>query len=415
VAPPSDCTRLTRAIACAAAVVLPVACTSIPGDPSAAGAREEVARNVVLLIGDGLGGPHRDFLRLALAGPSGSLAMDRLDVAGEVATAPAGDEVTDSAAAATAFATGVRTTNGNVGVSVDGEALTTVLELARDAGKATGLVTTSQVTDASPAAFAAHVTDRALQSEIAEQYLEDSRVDVILGGGEEEWLAGEDAPEEDTPAEDDAGDGRSHGDLVARAVELGYTHVSDAAGLAAASDDRLLGLFADEEMFEPGDEDEGRYAPAVPLADMTRAALGVLDRREDGFFLVVEEEGIDEMAHHNNAALVLEAGRALESAVETALAFQAEHPNTLVVVAGDHETGGMEVTATAPGAPRTGEDGPFPVTDSDQQLWVDWATTDHTGAPTPITAGGPGAEAFEGEILNTQVFTGLVDAMSLGN
>jgi alkaline phosphatase len=425
VAPPSVRTRATRALALAVAVVLPAACSSVaPGEAPAAGAREELARNVILLLGDGLGQPQREFLRMAIAGPNGQLAMDRLDVTGSVDTTPAAsDEVTDSAAAATAFATGVRTTNGAVGVDVDGEPLTTALELARDAGKATGLVTTSQVTDASPAAFAAHVTDRDLQSEIAEQYLEDARVDVILGGGQDHWLPegeqsgseDEDDADADADADEDDADGRSHGDLIARATRLGYTHVSDAAGLAAADSEKLLGLFAGQEMFEKGDDGEGRYAPAVPLPDMTRAALGALDRREAGFFLLVEEEGIDEMAHHNNAAQMLEAGRALEGAVEAALQFQAANPDTLIVVAGDHETGGMEVTDTAPGAPPAGEDGPFRVTDSDRQLWVDWSTADHTGAPTPITAGGPGAEAFEGDIQNTGVFTGVMESMSLAN
>ncbi|TQM13704.1 alkaline phosphatase [Pseudonocardia kunmingensis] len=424
-APPSARTRATRALALAVAVVLPAACSTAPSGAPEAGAREEVARNVILLLGDGLGQPQREFLRMAVAGPNGELAMDRLDVTGSVDTSPAADDqVTDSAAAATAFATGVRTTNGAVGVDVDGEPLTTALELARDAGKATGLVTTSQVTDASPAAFAAHVGDRDLQSEIAEQYLEDARVDVVLGGGRDHWLpegsqrGAEDDERDDEDGADEDGtdeDGRSRGDLIARATQLGYTHVSDAAGLAAADDERLLGLFADQEMFEKGGEGEGRYAPAVPLADMTQAALRALERREAGFFLLVEEEGIDEMAHHNNAAQVLEAGRALEGAVETALQFQAGHPDTLVVVAGDHETGGMEVTATAPGAPPAGEDGPFPAADSDRQLWVDWSTADHTDAPTPITAGGPGAEAFEGEIQNTQVFTGVMESMSLAN
>lgn len=406
-APPSVRTRVARAVALAVVVVLPAACSALPVESTAAGEREEVARNVIFLMGDGLGHAQREFLRLAIAGPTGELAMDRLAHTGSVDTAPAaGDQVTDSAAAATAFATGVRTTNGAVGVDVDGEPVSTVLELARDAGKATGLVTTAEVTDASPAAFAAHVGDRDLQSEIAEQYLEDARVDVILGGGALHW-----GPDEDGSDEDGSG---SHGDLVARAAELGYTHVSDAAGLETASGDRLLGLFADQEMFQKGGEGEGSYAPAVPLADMTRAALGALGRREAGFFLVVEEDGIGEMAHQNNAALVLAAGRALEDAIAAALEFQAGHPDTLIVVAGDHETGGMQVDLADPGAPAAGEDGPLRVADSDQELWVDWSTQDPTGAPTPVTASGPGAEEFEGDILNTQVFTGLMESMGLG-
>jgi alkaline phosphatase len=402
VAPPSVRTRVTRAVAAAAVAVLPAACSPAPADAAAAGAREEISRNVILILGDGLGQPQREFLRLALAGPAGELAMDRLDVAGSMSAL---DGVTDAAAVATALATGMPTVGGAVGVDADAEPLTTVLEHARDAGKATGLVTTAEVTDVTPAAFAAHVTPEPLAPEaveeegskptpvapaIARQYLEETRVDVILGGGGAQWNG-----------------------LVEQAGELGYTTVSDAAGLRAASADRLLGLFADGPMFEPGRPGEGHYAPAVPLPDMTRAALAALDRREAGFFLVVDEQGIDAMARHRNGALVLEAGRALDGSVQAALDFQAVNPGTLIVVAGTHETGGMEVTLTEAGAAPAGGDGPFPATDSDRELWVRWTYEGPTEAPVPVTAGGPGAEAFEGDIVHTQIFPGLLEAMSL--
>jgi alkaline phosphatase len=402
VAPPSVRTRVTRAVAAAAVAVLPAACSTAPSDAAAAGAREEISRNVILILGDGLGQPQREFLRLALAGPAGELAMDRLEVTGSMSAL---DGVTDAAAVATALATGMPTVGGAVGVDADAEPLTTVLEHARDAGKATGLVTTAEVTDVTPAAFAAHVTPEPLAPEaveeegskptpvapaIARQYLEETRVDVILGGGGAQW------------------DG-----LVEQAGGLGYTTVSDAAGLRAASADRLLGLFADGPMFEPGRPGEGRYAPAVSLPDMTRAALAALDRREAGFFLVVDEQGIDAMARHGNGALVLEAGRALDGSVQAALDFQAVNPGTLIVVAGTHETGGMEVTLTEAGAAPAGGDGPFPATDSDRELWVRWTYEGPTEAPVPVTAGGPGAEAFEGDIVNTQIFPGLLEAMSL--
>jgi alkaline phosphatase len=404
VAPPSVRTRVTRAVAAAAVALLPAACSTAPADAAAAGAREEMARNVILVLGDGLGQPQRDFLRLALAGPAGELAMDRLEVTGSMSAL---DGVTDPAAVATALATGMPTVGGAVGVDADAEPLTTVLEHARDAGKATGLVTTAEVTDVTPAAFAAHVTPEPVAPEtvdeapeegsepiavapaIARQYLEETRVDVVLGGGAAQWNG-----------------------LVEQAGGLGYTTVSDAAGLRAAAADRLLGLFADGPMFEPGRPGEGRYAPAVPLPDMTRAALAALDRREAGFFLVVDEQGIDAMARHGNGALVLEAGRALDGAVQVALDFQAVNPGTLIVVAGTHETGGMDVTLTEAGAP-AGADGPFPATDSDRELWVRWTYEGPTEAPVPVTAGGPGAEAFEGNIVNTQIFPGLLQAMSL--
>jgi len=131
----------------------------------------ERARNVIFIQGDGLGLSHRELIRLATVGKDGELAMDGLEYAGWTTTDSADpeDAVTDSAAGATAFASGVRTSNGAVGVDADGNRAPTLLEHARRAGKATGLVTTAQVTDASPAAFGAHVPDRGDQSEIARQ------------------------------------------------------------------------------------------------------------------------------------------------------------------------------------------------------------------------------------------------------
>jgi len=402
VAAPSVRPRVARSVVTAALAVVLAAC-GVPADVPAAGAREEVARNIILILGSGLGQAQHDFLRLALAGPTGQLAMDRLAVTGSMTPV---DPVTDTAAGATTLSTGMPTVPGAIGVDADGERLTTVLEHARDAGKATGLVTTAEVTDPTLAAFAAHVAPQppakdpedeegeeegTVDRTIARQYLEESEVDVILGGGAARWPS-----------------------LVEPARTMGYTTVSDPAALRAASADRLLGLFAEGPMFEPGRPGTGRYAPAVPLPDMTRAALAALDRREAGFFLVVDEAGIDAMARDGNGALVLEAGRALDATVQAALDFQAVNPGTLIVVAGDHETGGMNLTVTDPGAPKlAGTDGPFPATDSDQQIWLRWTRDGPTNSSVPITAGGPGAEAFEGSIPDTQIFPDLLEAMSL--
>ena len=130
------------------------------------------------------GQAHRFAAQLLAAGRNGRLAMDRLPYAGQMATL-SGDAtsfVTDSAAAATAIATGVKTLNGSVSIDLKGQEQMTILELARDSGRAVGLVSTCQITDATPAAFAAHVPHRADQSEVARQYIERTRVDVILGG-----------------------------------------------------------------------------------------------------------------------------------------------------------------------------------------------------------------------------------------
>ena len=240
--------------------------------PGRADAQEapEQAKNVILFIGDGMGPAHRLAGQFAAVGPNDRLVMDTLPVVGSSGTAPDDPEtvVTDSAAGAVALASGVKTYNGAIGVDAEKRPVPTILELARAAGKATGLVTTSQVTDASPAAFGAHVESRRDQSEIARQYLEESRPDVILGGGEDWWYPeGEAGVFPDTPAEDPEEASKSDkGNLVTRAQELGYTYVTSAEELDAAAGPQLLGLFANEEMFQQNPEGQGDiYAPVVSL------------------------------------------------------------------------------------------------------------------------------------------------------
>ena len=377
-----------------AAVVTAIAVVGTGGGPADGGAGgtessgEGRARSIVLVVGDGMGPAQRTLVRATTVGRRGRLAMDRLPYAGRVRTANVHDSTTDSAAAATALATGERTANEAVGVDREGGRLESLLDLARRAGKSTGLVTTSGVTDATPAAFGASVRDRDEQSEIARQYLEESRPDVVLGGGRAIWSP----------------------DLLGRARQLGYRYVTSPSQLTAARQRRLLGLFAREEMYEAPEGGGGRYAPAVSLATMTRKALRTLSRDPRGFFLVVEEEGIDGMGHGNNAGLVIRAGRALDRAVRVVRAFARRNPGTLMVVVGDHETGGLQVKPAAPGAEGGSR---FSVPGSRLRLEAEWSTTEHTNADTPISAGGPGAGSFEGVLDNTDVFDRMVRAGGL--
>jgi alkaline phosphatase len=418
--------RRAQGLALAAAVVASLAgvggAVARPSSAPVAAAHPgaAVARNVIVIQGDGMGVAHREFIRLATKGHDGELAMDSLRYSGWVHTDPAdpAQAVTDSAAAATAYASGVTTYNGAVGVDVDRRPVPTLLEQARRMGKAAGLVTTAQVTDASPAAFGAHVPDRSDQSEIARQFLVGSRPDVILGGGEDWWL-----PPGTPGAYPDEGEDGSRGtagNLIRRAQALGYDYVSTRAELRASSSRRLLGLFANEEMFTAANEGpEAAYDPVVPLPEMAAKALSVLSRDRDGFFLFLEEEGIDEMAHANNAHLVLAAGQALDRTVAVAKAFAARHPGTLILVEGDHETGGLAIenvdpadesgdgTAASPSA----EDGPFAIPGTDLRFTVDWTTGQHTGAATPLTADGPGAARLGRVQQNTAVHDAILAAM----
>ncbi len=381
----------------------------------------ERAKNVIFIVGDGMGIAHRELVRLATVGREGDLAMNQLRYQGWTQTDPADPEevVTDSAAGATAFSTGQRSYNGAIAVDLDENPLRTLLERAERAGKSTGLVTTSQVTDATPASFGAHVADRGNQSEIARQYLEETRPEVILGGGEDWWYPeGEEGQWPDAPPSDPTEGSRSTaGNLVERAEELGYEYVSDAEGLAQADGRRLLGLFANQEMFEHVGPSAPLYEPAVPLPVMAEKALDVLRRDRDGFFLVIEEEGIDEMAHHGHAAELIQSGQALDETVALARDFADEHGDTLVVVVADHETGGLAIELVdeedESGEGEQAEEGPFTLAGTDLTFTVDWTTGGHTGAATPASAEGPGASGMIEVRDNTDIHDLVLDAMRL--
>jgi alkaline phosphatase len=394
---------------CSVAPVAPAASTTA-SSPSTSGAPTP-ARSVIFINGDGMGTAARTAGRLYLAGQDGQLEMDRLPVSGWLSTDPHDptSSVTDSAAGATAWATGQKTYNGAISVDVDKNPLPTIGQDAKAAGKATGLVTSSQVTDASPAAFFAQTADRGQEDEIARQYLEVSKPDVILGGGEDWWL-----PADSPGAFPDTADQTSRstkGNLVAEAQQLGYAYASTPDQLAAATGDKLLGLFANEEQFHQEPEGQGdTYDPVVDLPTMTRKALDVLDRSDKGFFLFVEEEGTDEFAHKNNAEKVLLSMKRLDAAVAVARTYIAQHPDTLLVVTADHETGGLAVE-DAHADRAQGADGPFPVAGSDLEFVVDWTTGDHTGGAVPLTADGPGSARLTGQHPNTVVHEVLADAL----
>ena len=345
-------------MAALAAMLVAVGC-AVPGFLPSAGSPQ--ARSVILISGDGMGPAHIEAARRDRSG----LELDRLAERGRMVTGPPadGDEtVADSAAAATAWSTGTRTTNGSVGVDPDGDPLPTFGRAAEAAGRATGLVTTAAVTDASPAAFFASVPDRTLDARIARQYVDGGGPDVILGGGRDVW---------------------SSDDLLDRARAAGYRYADDAEALAAAGDGKVLGLFANREVWKSS---RGR---APSLATLTTAALGRLSADPDGFFLFVEEERVDEASHANDDDAMLAAMRNLDEAVGVARRFADANPETLLIVTGDHETGGLSV----------------------DDAGLRWSTGDHTDVPPPVLAVGPGSDELAGEWPNTRLHDALTAAI----
>lgn len=309
--------RWTAAAVTAWFVVLVLGATGLAQAPQAP------AKNVILLIGDGMAAAERTLAYYYAGYPP---VMNQLPVVGLFTThmAEGMGYVTDSAAAATSMACGIKTYDGAIGVGVDKQPCRTILEAARDAGKATGLVATSRINHATPAGFAAHDESRDNYDAIMADFLE-TRVDVIFGGGLQYTL----------PAS--AGGSRKDGrDLLREFREAGYAVVTSPAELATAGHLPVLGLFAKKDMAPELDRDPAREPS---LAEMTRKAIGLLSQDPEGFFLMVEGSQIDWAGHANDAAYNASDTMAFDEAVAAAVAFAATHPGTLVLVTADHETG----------------------------------------------------------------------------
>jgi alkaline phosphatase len=346
-------------------------------------------KNVILFIGDGMGASHRLAAQYSIVGETGLLAMQDMPGRGSVCTGNVNNLITDSAAASTAMATGVKTDNGLVGISPSGQNLPTILEKAQSLGLATGLVTTTEITHATPAAFAAHVSDRNNLIEIAPQMIA-KKVNVLLGGGEDAFYPT--SVNGCYPQPGERNDGRN---LVDEAMSAGYSHVCDAStliSLVPADTEFLLGLFADEKMVRP-------YAP--DLATMTRKAIEILSQDPDGFFLMVEGGQIDTASHQNEAENIINDTIGLDDAIIVAREFLQTNNDTLIIVTADHETGGLDVHLDALGT--SGEDGPFSMPDA-TRFYITWSTTGHTGQNVPLTAQGVAADIFSGTFENTFIF-----------
>jgi alkaline phosphatase len=396
-------------------VVLAASSACGGGEKAPAGATDGgTAQNVILLIGDGMGAAHRTAARLYFVGREGQLAMDTLPVSGMARTWSTESVVTDSAAAGTALATGVKTFNKGIAVDPARNPVPTILEKAQAAGKSVGLVTTVQLADATPASFAAHNADRNDHLGIALDML-DHNVDVLLGGGEDYMLPV--GTPGCYPADGERTDSRN---LVDEAVAKGYKYVCNAADFNAVDPsvtDKLLGTFADLAMTRP-------YAPS--LDEMAAKAIAILSKNPKGFFLMVEGGQIDLAAHVSDALDTLGDTLGFDQAVKAALDFQAGHPDTLVIVTADHSTGGLAIEDTPVGAtcpepkpddPRECgnalyQDGPLQESGG-AKFWLGWNTVNHTGEDVPVTAAGPHAADLAGVYENTHIFQAMREALAL--
>ena len=348
--------------------------------PTVSADAQSAPTRVILFIGDGVGVSYWTIAAFA----RDHLAVHQFQVMGLVDTRSSDRKVTDSAAGATAYAAGIRTYNGAIGVGPDSMPVKTVLEVAKELGMGTGLVATSRITHATPASFAAHVITRADEFTIA-AHMAKLEIDVILGGGRGIW---------DGSFRPDSIDLLEHVLAYSTYVET----PQQLEDLDLDEVDSLFGLFTWSHM--PA---ATHRSPTLP--QMTQAALDVLDRNPKGFFLMVEGSQPDWRAHGNESIETVTAEILdFDDAIGVGLEYQQRNPETLIVVVADHETGGLAAQEVVG---RLSDGTEFHL----DSLEVRYTSESHTAQMIPLFASGPEAEGFGGIIQNWKVGKLLLEAV----
>lgn len=447
--------RVIAVALAAVAIAAPVAAyasggSSAPHDRTDAARHAIVgghARNIIMLLGDGMGDSEITIARNYQVGANGRLSMDTLPLTGEYTTYAVQQNdpskpqyVTDSAASGTGWATGHKTYNGAISVLPDGTPVPTILELAKSAGYRTGDVSTAELQDATPAVLGAHVTSRSCYGpdtmgpcpinakenggagSISEQLVQ-THPDLLLGGGKTSFGQVVKA-------------GKFAGKTVfQQAQAAGYQVVTDAAGLASANLNKpILGAFA------PGNMDlewvgptptptntaparcqvnAARTASQPHLSTMAQTAIAALDRQarghRNGFFLQIEGASIDKQDHAANPCGQIGETVEFDKAVDVALDYQRHNPDTLIIVTADHGHTSQIVEA---GTTTTGVTATL-LTADNAPMTVSYATTafpgsqQHTGTEVRIAASGPQAANVLGITNQTDLFPTMSRALNL--
>ncbi|MTI46714.1 alkaline phosphatase [Sporosalibacterium faouarense] len=296
---------------------------------------------VFYFIGDGLGSAQRQLAEIYLQETTGDqsakLRINSLPIAGINTTYSADTLVTDSAAAGTALATGFKTNNGMISQTPDGENVKTLIEAAEEKGMATGIVSTTRITHATPAVFASHNENRNNENEIAADFV-DSGVEYFAGGGYRNFV----------PQDWEWGSSKRTDDrnLISEFEAQGYEYflTEDQTEMfrnyEPSRNDKMVGLFTSSHL--PYEIDRVKNNATPSIAELTKKGIDLLSQYDDGFFMMVEGGRIDHACHANDPQGSIHDTLAFDKAVEEAYDFYMNHPEeTLIVVVGDHETGGM--------------------------------------------------------------------------
>ncbi|MEN6306738.1 MAG: alkaline phosphatase [Anaerohalosphaeraceae bacterium] len=331
---------------------------------------------VIVCIGDGMGFNEVGLARQAGVGLKKKLWMEKLPVMGAVRTFSGNNAVTDSAAAGTALACGVKTNNGTIGMNKDGVTHHSILEALALKGWRTGLVVTSTISHATPASFGSHVASRGSEADIAVQLLE-NRIGVMFGGGRKHWL----------PDGLNGGTRKDNQNLIEQARGYGYAVAYSKEQMEQLTEGPVLGLFADDGL--------KTLRPEPMLAEMAAKAISLLNKpgREwfapkPKFFMMVEGSQIDWAGHDNDTDNSIRQTLLFDMAVRNVVEFAMKDRHTLVIVTADHETGGLQLRASSSQPTR---------------FKADWHSKGHSGADVPLYAFGPGSRAFAGVQDNTEI------------
>ncbi|MFX1483479.1 MAG: alkaline phosphatase [Promethearchaeota archaeon] len=383
----SSLPRYLTAISLLILFLLPV---TIQGAPIPTGSPIMAAENplsIILMIGDGMGYEHVELARLVEVGEAGSLAMQQLTWNASVTTYCANNPITDSAAAATAIATGYKTNRYYVGMNSTGQSVQSILEYAQTLNKSTGVVSTSYIEDATPASFMAHVIDRSSYSEIARQIVEEANVDVLLGGGLSDF----------TPTQ------------LSTMESNGYSLVYNRTAMMNVVSGKIFGIFADHYMDYELDRN---YSVTPSIAEMTNKSLELLSQDPDGFFLMVEGGRIDTAAHAADKVRNALDTIAFDNAIQESIDYVNAHNNTILIVTADHETGGLLVVShnlntELPAALSTESEKRTLRAERANNVTVSWTSTSHTDTPVPLFCYGSYFDALPSgtTIDNTNIYS----------
>ena len=308
---------------------------------------------IILLIGDGNGLAQ---ISAGLFANGNELNLTQLRNLGLVKTQAADDFTTDSAAGATAYATGRKTNNRALGVDPSGKPLQNLPDILDGYGFRSGIITTDQLTGATPSAFYAHHGERDDASEIA-SFLPKSKLDLFIGGGEEKFTEQKEA-----------------------LLKAGF--LLNKLNLATS---KKIGYFASKgSMPAKLGPDRGDY-----LKESTQFGLNFLGKEQSPFFLMIEAAMIDSGGHGNNSSLLISEMLDFDEAIGEVIQYADQHPGTLVIITADHETGGVSI----------------PQGDiASSTLELAYHSDDHTGIMVPIFAYGAHSDEFRGVYENTEVF-----------